>query len=70
VPRWSRANHKQLGDPKKLAKALLKLVDSDKPPLRLPLGTDTVAKIAEKNRFVKRSSSDGWRCRSPLTTPM
>ena len=47
------ANHRQPGDPKKLSKALLKLVDSDKPPLRLPLGTDTVAKIVEKNRFVE-----------------
>jgi len=47
------ANHRQPGDPKKLSKALLKLVDSDKPPLRLPLGTDTVARIAEKHRLVQ-----------------
>src|SRR6266566_4027673 len=47
------ANHRQPGDPKKLSKALLKLVDSDKPPLRLPLGTDTVARIAEKHRLVE-----------------
>src|SRR5437899_6922117 len=36
-----------------VARALLKLVDSDKPPLRLPLGTDTVARIAEKHRLVE-----------------
>jgi len=47
------ANHRQPGDPKKLSKAMLKLVDSDKPPLRLPLGTDTVARIAEKHRLVE-----------------
>jgi NAD(P)-dependent dehydrogenase (short-subunit alcohol dehydrogenase family) len=47
------ANHQQPGDPQKLAAALMKLVDSDKPPVRLPLGTDTVAKIGEKNRFVE-----------------
>ena len=48
------ANQRQPGDPKKLAKALLVLADSAEPPVRLPLGTDTVAKIAEKNRFVER----------------
>ena len=47
------ANHTQPGDPKKLSKALLTLADSDEPPVRLPLGTDTVARIAEKNRFVE-----------------
>jgi NAD(P)-dependent dehydrogenase (short-subunit alcohol dehydrogenase family) len=46
------ANHQQPGDPKKLSKAVLKLADSTQPPVRLPLGTDTVAKITEKNRFV------------------
>ena len=46
-------NHRQPGDPEKLSRALLKLVDSDKPPLRLPLGTDTVARIAEKHRLVE-----------------
>jgi hypothetical protein len=46
-------NHQQQGDPRKLSKAVLKLADSSKPPVRLPLGTDTVAKIAQKNRFVE-----------------
>lgn len=46
-------SHKQPGDPKKLAKAMLVLADSDNPPVRLPLGTDTVAKIREKNAFVE-----------------
>lgn len=47
------ANHQQPGDPRKLAKALLILADSAKPPVRLPLGTDTVIKIGEKNQFVE-----------------
>jgi len=46
------ANHQQPGDPKKLSKAVLALVDSPKPPVRLPLGTDTVAKVAEKHKVV------------------
>jgi NAD(P)-dependent dehydrogenase (short-subunit alcohol dehydrogenase family) len=49
----ARVSHKQPGDPKKLAKAMLVLVDSDKPPVRLPLGSDTVAKVREKNAFVE-----------------
>lgn len=47
------ASHEQPGDPARLAVAMLKLVDSPKPPVRLPLGTDTVARIEEKNRFVE-----------------
>jgi NAD(P)-dependent dehydrogenase (short-subunit alcohol dehydrogenase family) len=48
------ANHKQPGDPKKLSKAILLLADTDKPPVRLPLGTDTAAKLREKNRYVEQ----------------
>jgi NAD(P)-dependent dehydrogenase (short-subunit alcohol dehydrogenase family) len=54
------ANHQQPGDPKKLSKAVLKVADSAKPPVRLPLGTDTVAKIAEKNSFVE-TELEQWR---------
>lgn len=46
------ANHQQPGDPRKLAKAVLTLVDSPRPPVRLPLGSDTVAKLAEKHKLV------------------
>lgn len=48
------ANHRQPGDPAKLAIALLALVDSDHPPVRLPLGSDTVAKLHEKQTAVRR----------------
>ena len=53
-------NHKQPGDPRKVSKAVLKLADSLKPPVRLPLGTDTVAKMEEKNRFVE-AELEQWR---------
>ena len=46
------ADHKQPGDSKKLAAAILKLADAEKPPVRLPLGSDTVAKIRHKNADV------------------
>jgi len=54
------ANHQQPGDPRKLSKALLALVDAPKPPVRLPLGSDTVAKIAEKHKAVI-DELDQWR---------
>jgi len=47
-------NHQQPGDPEKLSKALLELADSAQPPLRLHLGSDTVARVREKNRFVEQ----------------
>jgi NAD(P)-dependent dehydrogenase (short-subunit alcohol dehydrogenase family) len=54
------ANHAQPGDPAKLAVAILALVNAPNPPLRLPLGSDTVAKIAEKNTFVTAETAQ-WR---------
>lgn len=42
-------NHGQLGDPGKLAKVLVDFVDVDNPPVRLPLGSDTVAAIEAKH---------------------
>jgi len=47
------ANHKQPGDPAKLASAILKLADDANPPLRLALGSDTVAAIRNKNQAVE-----------------
>jgi NAD(P)-dependent dehydrogenase (short-subunit alcohol dehydrogenase family) len=54
------ANHQQPGDPKKFATAMLTLADSDNPPVRLPIGSDTVAKIGEKNRKVEAELQQ-WR---------
>lgn len=47
------ANHQQPGDPLKFSKVMMLLADAEKAPVRLPLGSDTIAKIHEKNRFVE-----------------
>jgi NAD(P)-dependent dehydrogenase (short-subunit alcohol dehydrogenase family) len=46
------ANHAQPGDPLKFAEAILALVNAPNPPLRMALGSDTVARIEAKNRLV------------------
>jgi NAD(P)-dependent dehydrogenase (short-subunit alcohol dehydrogenase family) len=56
----TQINHGQPGDPKKLAAAMVKLVDAPNPPLRLPLGTDTLAAIAAKNAYVTQET-EAWR---------
>lgn len=53
-------NRQQPGDPVKLAAAVVKLVDSGTPPLRLPLGKDTLAAIEQKSAFVA-AETDAWR---------
>jgi NAD(P)-dependent dehydrogenase (short-subunit alcohol dehydrogenase family) len=50
----------QPGDPERLAQAILALVDAPTPPLRLPLGTDTLQAIADKHAFVERETA-AWR---------
>ncbi|NOK00205.1 MULTISPECIES: oxidoreductase [Myxococcus] len=47
-------NHRQPGDPSKLATAMLELAKMENPPLRLALGSDTVKSIEDKNAFVAR----------------
>ncbi|WP_421736398.1 oxidoreductase [Caulobacter sp.] len=42
-------NHQQPGDPARLADAVLRLANMPAPPVRLPLGADTVAAIAAKH---------------------
>ncbi|WP_394831280.1 oxidoreductase [Pendulispora rubella] len=50
----------QPGDPVRLARTIVELAGSKAPPLRLPLGSDTVAAIEEKNAFVARELA-AWR---------
>jgi len=45
----AEVNHQQPGDPAKLAKVLTAFVDTPSPPVRLPLGSDTVAVMENKN---------------------
>lgn len=54
------ANHAQPGDPTKLAKAFIALANSKQPPIRLPLGSDTVALIESKNKQVAQEL-EAWR---------
>jgi NAD(P)-dependent dehydrogenase (short-subunit alcohol dehydrogenase family) len=54
------ANHAQPGDPAKLSLALLALADAGQPPLRLQLGSDTVARTYEKHREVERELAQ-WK---------
>ncbi|UJR83894.1 oxidoreductase [Sandaracinus amylolyticus] len=50
----------QPGDPLRLARAVVELTRATTPPLRLPLGSDTVAAIEAKNAFVAQEL-DAWR---------
>ncbi|CAD5109999.1 oxidoreductase [Zestomonas carbonaria] len=54
------ANHAQPGDPVKFAEAMLALVNAPNPPQRLPLGSDTLARIEAKNRLVASEIAD-WK---------
>jgi hemoglobin-like flavoprotein len=60
------ANHQQPGDPQRLAQAIVQLAAAHKPPTRLALGSDTVARIEEKHRDVEREL-DLWRAVSLST---
>jgi NAD(P)-dependent dehydrogenase (short-subunit alcohol dehydrogenase family) len=59
-------NHQQPGNPRQLAKVIVRLAAEREPPRRLALGSDTVARIEEKNREVAREL-DLWRSVSVST---
>jgi NAD(P)-dependent dehydrogenase (short-subunit alcohol dehydrogenase family) len=59
-------NQQQPGDPQRLAQAIVQLAAARKPPTRLALGSDTVARIEEKHRDVEREL-DLWRAVSIST---
>ena len=61
-----RISLNQPGDPQKLAQALIRLVEAPQPPLRLPLGTDTLAVIRAKHRFVEAQTAQ-WEALSAST---
>ncbi|WP_261304059.1 oxidoreductase [Paenibacillus andongensis] len=54
----TQVNKKQPGDPKKLAQAFIKLVNSEKPPVHLPLGNDTLAMYREKTARFEKDIAD------------
>ena len=47
-PAWEAMSGKQGGDPAKLAKALVTVVDQEQPPLRWVAGADAVATVEQK----------------------
>ena len=47
-PAWEAMSGKQGGDPAKLAKALVTVVDQDRPPLRWVAGADAVETVEKK----------------------
>ncbi|MEV4604514.1 oxidoreductase [Amycolatopsis sp. NPDC049253] len=53
-------NHAQPGDPRKAASAIVSVVASPSPPLRLQLGADAVARVEAKLDFV-RDELSRWR---------
>jgi NAD(P)-dependent dehydrogenase (short-subunit alcohol dehydrogenase family) len=53
-------NGGQRGDPRKLAQAFLQLANAKNPPLRLPLGSDTLERIEAKNAHVSKEIAT-WR---------
>jgi NAD(P)-dependent dehydrogenase (short-subunit alcohol dehydrogenase family) len=59
-------NHQQPGDPAKLAKVLVAFADAPNPPVRLPLGSDTVAMIEKKNAQTAEILA-AWRATSVST---
>lgn len=56
----------QPGDPEKLAKLILRLVASEAPPVRLPIGKDAVQRIEQKNAAVAAELA-AWREASEST---
>jgi NAD(P)-dependent dehydrogenase (short-subunit alcohol dehydrogenase family) len=56
----ARLSHNQPGDPSKLADVLIAFADAPNPPVRLPLGSDTVAAIEAKHVSDAAILSD-WR---------
>jgi NAD(P)-dependent dehydrogenase (short-subunit alcohol dehydrogenase family) len=56
----SGANHGQPGDPVKLAKAMITLVNAPNPPVRMPFGSDAVQMIETKSAKVAAELAQ-WR---------
>jgi hypothetical protein len=53
-------------DPQKLAEVLVSFVDTPDPPVRLPLGSDTVAVIETKHAQTEKILK-GWRATAVST---
>ena len=56
-PAWEAMSGKQGGDPAKLAKALVTVVDEEEPPLRWVAGADAVETVEQKAKRCSRKST-------------
>ena len=63
---YAARNRQQAGDPDKLAAAMLKLADTDKPPLRFAAGSDAVEMIDAKIGRLQ-AELEAWRALSVTT---
>ena len=66
VEQFTGFDGKQLGDPKKLAEVVLKLVEMPNPPLHLPLGSDSYNAILEVRKNEKEEMEQ-WKALSLST---
>jgi NAD(P)-dependent dehydrogenase (short-subunit alcohol dehydrogenase family) len=57
---FAEVDRKQVGDPKKAAKVMIDVVESDDPPLRLPLGENCITRIEAELEKVKADIAP-WR---------
>lgn len=62
----ARVNHAQPGDPSKAARAIVDMVESPNPPVRLQLGTDTIRAVEAKIGRVQAELAT-WRAVSEST---
>jgi NAD(P)-dependent dehydrogenase (short-subunit alcohol dehydrogenase family) len=60
VDQFTGFDGKQLGDPKKLAEVVVKLVEMRNPPLHLPLGSDSYHAILEVRKN-EREEMEQWK---------
>ena len=58
--RAAAMNQRQPGNPDRLAEVVLELADAPEPPVRLPLGSDTVAAVEAKHRS-DAAIIEAWR---------
>jgi NAD(P)-dependent dehydrogenase (short-subunit alcohol dehydrogenase family) len=57
IPAWESMNGKQAGDPAKLARALVSLLESPAPPERWVAGTDAVQGVMQKAELLRQQAS-------------
>lgn len=57
LPFWESINGKQPGDPAKLARALITLLDSPRPPERWVAGADAVRSITQKAELLRQQAN-------------